>query len=205
MIRGLYQRGTREQRLLAIDQIATLCRVSPKKIRQWMSRHGSLPAAQGGQQVELGALLSFLIGHNMPVPASLLPQKTIKILFVVTSGKVADDKEMLIDGVCRLLLAEHSPLLIETSILSRATHLTILTFCPDLAVVFSSDPGASERVDGIVKLLSGMPATKTLVFADNASALAADNPQRLSPAALFNEKDLSGNCLSERIREFFTS
>lgn len=203
MIRGLYHNGNLEQRFFNVDDIATLCRISPKKVKQWLSRRALLSAANNGNLVELAELLAFLIHHNMPVPSSLLPPKAGKILFIVAGDDVLQGKEAVLDRICRLFVESRNVVLAETSVLSRPTHLTILTFMPDVVVILGSGLANDDNLAGIVTLLAGLPATRTLLVVDDEPAGGSAVPAGLPPADLYLQAGSDERRMADKLRGFF--
>jgi hypothetical protein len=203
MIRGLYYKGEKQQRYLTIDEIATACRISPRKVKGWVSQKILHSAAVGENLVAEDDVLTFLLQNNMPVVSSLLPPKTGKILFIAYSRVELREKEGNFDHICKLFAENYNLVLAEGTTLGRPAHLSIMTFKPDVVVVFqkSFNKDLVETLD----FLSTMPALKTILIVDQATKLAVDNGLLAIPADLIVSESLPDNQLTTRLSLFFTS
>jgi hypothetical protein len=203
MIRGLYYKGEKQQRYLTIDEIATACRISPRKVKGWVSQKFLHPAAVGENLVAEDDVLTFLLQNNMPVVSSLLPPNTGKILFITCSRVELRDKEEYFDHICNLFAENYNLVLAESTTLGRPCHLSILTFEPDVVVIFqkSFNKDLVETLD----FLSTMPALKSILIVDEATKLAVDNGLLCLSAALIVSENLPHNQLTEKLSLIFTS
>ena len=204
MIRGLLQRGERAEHMLPIDDVATLCRVSSSKVKQWLTRRQAARSTPDRREVELGELLSFLLSHRMPVPTSLLPPHTGKLLFIIAEAGDLEAKQAVIDDICTLFLQFKTYALVETSILSRSTQLSILTFMPERTVILTSDSSITTSLKSIITLLAGLPASKTLLLGASSNTLEDTGYNRQLPDDLVVLEDVADDKARDRLRHFFT-
>lgn len=202
MIRGLYYSGQQQQRLLTVDQIATVCRISPEKVKGLIAMKILRTAAAGDDLVEVGQVLWFLLRNSMPVAASLLPPKTGKILFLATDSLELHDKAETFDHICKLFAHNRNLVLAESAILGRPAHLTLLTFEPDVVVVFQRS--FNRQLAATCQLLAGMPNLKTILFVDRATKLAADHGLLTIPADKVFPENLPLDQLASQLNSFFT-
>lgn len=202
MIRGLYYSGQQQQRLLTVDEIATACRISPKRVKGLITMKILRPAPVDDNLVDVGQVLWFLLRNNMPVASTLLPPKTGKILFLAANSTELHEKEETFDHICKLFARNRNLVLAESATLGRQAHLTILTFDPDVVVVFQRS--FSKDLAAICDLLSGMPNLKTVLFVDRATKLAADNGLLTIAADLVVAENLPLDRLTTELSSFFT-
>lgn len=203
MIRGLYYSGQRQQRYLSVAEIATACRISPKKVRGLIDMKILRPDSSDGNLVEVSQVLWFLLRNNMPVASSLLPPKTGRILFLAASSAELHEQEGTFDHICKLFAHTRNLVLAESATFGRQAHLTILTFDPDVVVVFQRS--FSKDLAATCDLLAGMPNLKIVLFVDRATKLAAENGLLSLHADLVFPEDLPLDQLTDRLRQFFTS
>lgn len=201
MLRGLYYSGQQQQRFLTVDEIATACRVSPGKVKELIAMKVLRPAATEETMVDVGQVLWFLLSNSMPVAASLLPPKTGKILFLAGSVAELYEKEETFDHICKLFANDRNLVLAESATLGRKAHLTILTFDPDVVVVFQRL--FSKSLAATCDLLAGMPRLKTILVVDRATKLAVDNGLLAIPADLVVAETQSIEQLTTVLRTFF--
>lgn len=201
MIRGLYYKGEGQQRCLTIGEIATACRISPRKVKGWISQKILRPAESGDNMVDVADVLWFLLRNNMPVAPSLLPPKTGKILFVASSSAELHEKESTFDHICKLFAEKCNLVMAESTTLGRQAHLTILTFEPDVVVVFQRV--FNKELVGTFDLLSGMSNLKTILFVDRATKLAVDNGLLAISADLIVSETMPIDQLNIKLQTFF--
>lgn len=203
MIRGLYFSGEQQQRHLSIDEIATACRISPRKVKSWISRKILRPAAVGENLVDVTDVLWFLLRNNMSVASSLLPPKTGKILFLASSAAELHEKEETFDHICKLFAENCNLVMAESTTLGRQAHLTILTFKPDVVVIFQRS--FNQALVGFLDFLSTMTSLKSILFVEWATKLAADNGLLSIPADLIVSETLPVEQLTNKLSSFFRS
>lgn len=203
MIRGLYYNGKKQHRYLTINEIATACRISPRKVKGWISQKILHPVTVGENMVEGDDVLSFLLQNNMPVVSSLLPPLTGKILFIASNSTELDEKEETFDRICKLFATNYNLVLADSTTLGRPTHLSVFTFKPDVVVVFQ--PSFNKNLLGALDFLSSMPALKTILFVDRATKLAVDNDLLAIPADLIVSETLTDDQLTAIFSSFFSS
>lgn len=203
MIRGLYYSGQQQQqRLLTVDEIATACRISPKRVKGLIAMKILRPAGAGDSLVDVGQVLWFLLRNSMPVASSLLPPKTGKILFLAAGSTELHEKEETFDHICKLFAHNRSLVLAESATLGRQAHLTLLTFDPDVVVVFQRS--FTKDLAATCDLLSGMPSLKTILVVDRATKLAVDNGLLSIRADRVFTENLPLDQLTTELSSFFT-
>ena len=202
MIRGLYYSGQQQQRLLTVDEIATACRISPKKVKGLLTMKILRPAVTDDNLVDVGQVLWFLLRNNMPVASSLLPPKTGKILFLAAGSSELHEKEETFDHLCKLFAHNRNLVLAESATLGRQAHLTLLTFAPDVVVVFQRS--FNKELAATCDLLAGMPNLKTILFVDRATKLAADNGLLAIAADRIVTENMPLDQLTAELSSFFT-
>lgn len=202
MVRGLYTTSTSQQRLLSIDEIATACCISSQKVSGWMTS-GQLKAAQaGGNLVEATEIVTFLAKNGMPVSPALLPPKTRKILFIASDKDALQAKEATIDHICRQFSAQGT-VLAEISGAGRQADLTILTFAPNVVVIFLTAYNKSSA--NTFNLLASIPELKTILFVDAATKKAMDQGQVFLPAHLIVSDSLPMENLDRELSVLLTN
>jgi hypothetical protein len=172
-------------------------------VKGWVSQKILHSAAVGENLVAEDDVLTFLLQNNMPVVSSLLPPRTGKILFIAFSRVELREKEENFDHICKLFAENYNLVLAESTTLGRPAHLSIMTFDPDVVVVFqkSFNKDLVETLD----FLSTMPALKTILIVDHATKLAVDNGLLSIPADIIISESLPDNQLTTRLSLFFTS
>ncbi|TKB27515.1 hypothetical protein FCL47_05100 [Desulfopila sp. IMCC35006] len=163
MIRGWYHSIKNGQRLLAIDEIAEGCCVSRQEAKRWFADKIRQPGPAGNELVDAAEVVWFLVKNSMPVATSLLPPKTKKILFVANEESEFHDKCEKFDRMCHVL-ATNCNILVETSTAGKAADLSLLTFSPDLVVIFVKS--CSRETINTFHLLTNFPEQKMILFID---------------------------------------
>lgn len=164
MIRGWYHNSKNGQRLLSIDEIAEACCVSRLQVRQWFANRIQKPEPAGAELVDAAEVVWFLVKNSMPVTTSLLPPSTKKILFIANNEYEFQDKCEKFDQICHFL-AGNCNLLVETATAGRAADLSLLTFSPNLVVIFTKS--CSRETINTCNLLTNFPEQKTILFLDD--------------------------------------
>jgi hypothetical protein len=203
MIRRLYYKGEKQTRYLTIHEIATACRISPKKVKGWVAQKFLHSTAVGEELVAEDDILTFLLQNKMPVVASLLPSNAVKILCIACSRVELREKEECFDHICTLFAENHNLVLAESTTLGRPCYLSILTFAPDVVIIFQKS--FNKDLVETLEFLSTMPALQSILIVDEATKLAVDNGLLAIPADLIVSENLSDDELTARLSEFFTS
>ena len=181
MVRGLYTTSTSQQRLLSIDEIATACCISSQKVNSWLATNQLKAAQTGGKLIEATEIVAFLAKNGMPVSPALLPPMTRKILFIASDKDAIQAKEATIEHIC-LQFSTLGTVLAEISSAGRQADLTILTFAPNVVVIFLTTYNKSSA--NTFNLLASIPELKTILFVDQATKGAMDQGQLFLPAHL---------------------
>lgn len=73
-----------KKQTLNIDQAASLCGVSPTRVKAWIDKKELRAGENHGREqwIRHTDLIDFLVKFNMPIPDALLPYKARKILFI---------------------------------------------------------------------------------------------------------------------------
>jgi hypothetical protein len=173
MIRGLYHNVAQKQRLLTADEVARACSISTGKVEKWLAQN-ILRSTKGDREyVDVMDLLWFLLRNNMPVAPSLLPARSIKVLFLALTSEELYENEGLADQICRILSESCSLVLAESTIMGRLAYLSILTNKPDLAIIFQKrfELASSETL----QVLGDIPGLKVVFCGDVATKLALEH------------------------------
>lgn len=181
MVRRLYTTSTSQQRLLSIDEIATACCISSQKVNSWLATDQLKAAQTGGSLIEATEIVAFLAKNGMPVSPALLPPMTRKILFIASDKDALQAKEATIEHIC-LQFSALGTVLAEISSAGRQADLTILTFAPNVVVIFLTAYNKSSA--NTFNLLASIPELKTILFVDQATKQAMDQGQLFLPAHL---------------------
>ena len=181
MVRRLYTTSTSQQRLLSIDEIATACCISSQKVNSWLATNQLKAAQAGGNLIEATEIVAFLAKNGMPVSPALLPPMTRKILFIASDKDAIQAKEATIEHIC-LQFSTLGTVLAEISSAGRQADLTILTFAPNVVVIFLTTYNKSSA--NTFNLLASIPELKTILFVDQATKGAMDQGQLFLPAHL---------------------
>ena len=164
MIRGWYHNIKNGQRLLAIDEIAEACCVSTQEVKKWFADKIQKPDPAGPELLDAAEVVWFLVKNSMPVATSLLPPKTKKILFIANDECEFQDKCEKFDQICHFL-ATNCNILVETATAGRSADLSLLTFSPNLVVIFVKS--CSQETINTFNLLTNFPEQKMILFVDD--------------------------------------
>jgi hypothetical protein len=164
MIRGWYHNRNNGKRLLPIDQIAEACCISSREVKEWFAGKILQQESTGPYLVDAADVVGFLAKNSIPVPTSLLPPKTRKILFISRDEYQFQDKCEKFDQMCRFLSRDCN-ILVETSIAGRLADLSILTFCPNLVVIYLKD--YNQETINTFNLLTNFPEQKTIFLVED--------------------------------------
>lgn len=164
MVRGWYHNRENGERLLSIIEIAGECCLSPQKTKEWFPGKIRKDSQTGLDFVDAAEVVWFLLKHNMPVSASLLPPNTRKLLFVTKDDYVLSEKYDTADIICRLFAGKCN-LLVETTTAGKFAALSILTFSPQLVIIFVED--FSQAIVNTFDLLSNYPEQKTILLVND--------------------------------------
>ncbi len=164
MIRGWYHSSKNGQYLLAIDDIAGACCVSIQEVNRWFADKIQKPKPAGPELVDAAEVVCFLVKNSMPVATSLLPPKTKKILFIANDENEFQDKCEKFDQICHFLATNYN-LLVETASAGKSADLSLLTFSPNLVVIFIKS--CNQETINTFNLLTNFPEQKMILFIDD--------------------------------------
>ncbi len=164
MVRGWYCNRRHEQRFLSIEEVANACCIDKNKVREWLAGNHLRRARPGEDLLDAAEVVSFLIRHNIPVSPWLLPAKTEKILFIAATESEFQDQEDKFDLICRYF-ADSCNILVETAIAGNYADLSILTFSPNVVVIFVRE--FDEHTANTLNVLSSIPERKTILVVDD--------------------------------------
>lgn len=202
MIRGIYYDRHKHHRLLSVDEIAATCRLSTVKVRQLIDSKLLHTDSKDQDLVETTDVIWFLIRNNMVVPACLLPPRAGKILFIGGDENIFRQKEQIIDHVSRIFAESCSLVLAESALIGPPADLTIMTFCPNVAVIILQL--YDRRIKTTLDLLASMATIKTILFLDQATKIALDYGLATLPANLVLSCDMPADKLNNRLRSLLT-
>lgn len=164
MIRGWYHNIENGQRLLAIDDIAEACCVPSQEVKKWFGDNIQKPEPAGPEFVDAAKVVWFLVKNSKPVATSLLPPKTKKILFIADNEREFQKTSEKFDHICHFLATSNN-ILVETASAGKAADLSLLTFSPNLVVIFITS--CNQETLNTFNLLTNFPEQKMLLFLDN--------------------------------------
>ncbi len=164
-MRGWYRNIKSRQRLLSLQEVAAACGTTSSKVRNWLSDMKLASGQSDEQFVDASEVISFLVRNSLPVPSLLLPPETRKILFVATHEYEFLDHADQFDVICRYF-SEHCNVLVETSTPGKPADLAILTFSPDVVVLFLSS--LNQAVANTLFFISNLQPLETILLVDDA-------------------------------------
>ena len=202
MVRGLYSQMQSPARLYSINEIATLCCTSSPKVQNWIDSDLLKSARNSRSQVEASELISFLLANGLPVPPSILPPRTKKILFVANETETFSKRSNLISQLCHDL-AQTGLVLAEVSQTGRTTDLKILRFVPDAVVFFLEIYNRSTM--NTFNLLASMPELKTvLIVPEETEKILIQKHAEFSADLILSDRQTTDE-LSKRFTNLFTN
>ena len=164
MIRGWYHSSKNGQRLLTLDEIAEACCVSRQQVKKWFADKIQKTIPTGPELVDAAEVVWFLVKNSMPVATSVLPPKTKKMLFIANNEYEFQDKSEKFDQICHFL-AGNCNILVETSNAGKDADLSLLTFSPNLVVIFVKS--CSRETINTFNLLTNFPEQKMILIIDD--------------------------------------
>lgn len=201
MFRGLYYNGLKKKRCLTIDEVARACHISTEKAENLVAQKKLKKMSSGVECIDNIDFLWFLLCNNMPVSSSLLPPRTVKLLFVGSNSCELREKEDVFEQICKMIAQDASLVLAESAINGRQAHLSILTYSPDVVVLFQRS--FSSQLADTVEFLAGLPEIRKILFIDAATKIAIDNGLVSLPVDLILSNNLSSVQLNTLLSEFF--
>jgi hypothetical protein len=143
-----------------------------------------------------------LIRHNIPVSPWLLPAKTEKILFIAANESEFQDKEDKFELICRFF-ADSCSILVETAIAGNYADLSILTFSPNVVVIFVRE--FDEHTANTLNVLSSIPERKTILIVAELIMKEMNGGLMALPADLIVSDTLPLEQLHSQLRSVFTN
>lgn len=201
MIKEWYYNRQNGQRHLSVEEIASACCVASKEVRGWLVG-SSLKTQKEDLVLDSGDIISFLIRNSIPVPSSLLPPNTRKILFIASGEHVFQELVDTVDRICRFF-ADNSNILVETSSAGRFADLSVFTFSPDIVVIFLKT--YDRATVNTLNLLSCLPEPKTILLVDNILKIAVEEGLVGLSADLVVSDALPPDKLISQLRSAFRS
>lgn len=153
MNRAFYHNIAGTDRPLTREEIAAACNVSPKKVMEWFSPHD--------EYVDALVATRFLIDHQLPVPARLLPPRTKKLLLIPSRSCLPETTAYWSDWICNVF-RDIFNILLESVSSSERPQLAILAGKPDLAVVLLYS--YNRLMADTLAQLAGDPTIRTLLI-----------------------------------------
>ena len=164
MTRGWYHSIENGRRLLAIDDIAEACCVPSQEVKKWLTDKIQKPEPAGPECIDAAEVVRFLVKNSKPVATSLLPPKTKKILFIADNEREFQNKSEKFEQICHFL-AINNNILVETAAAGKSADLSLLTFSPNLVVIFITS--CSQEAINTCNLLTNFPEQKMILFLDD--------------------------------------
>ncbi|MBA3014349.1 MAG: hypothetical protein KKD63_14580 [Proteobacteria bacterium] len=126
-----------KNKLLSIDQVANVCGVSPDRVRRWIEKRGlkTDPTNNTEEFVHHADMIDFFVKFNMPIPDSILPFKTKKILFIYDTN--SDNKvfmSFLIEFLGNLR-TENNNFITDHISYGPDAKIKLMVFNPDLVLL----------------------------------------------------------------------
>jgi hypothetical protein len=188
MLRGWYYNKNNGQRLLHIEEIAEACCCTARKAEKWFADKLQRSAHSSTVSVDASEVVAFLVRNSMPVPSTVLPPNTRKILFISADNYTLQNEERRI--ACILdFFKEKGNLLVENSSAGQFADLTILTFNPNIVVYFLGTHDQTSRAT--LALLSNFPDLSLLLLVDKATLPDLEDKEILSPKNVIISDELS--------------
>ena len=125
-----------ELQTLDFGQVASLCCVSRERVIGWVEKRGLKLQEKGSVRIYCHDLVSFLMQHNIPIPASVLPVNAKKVLFIFSGETLKYICVTFLSHVFQKLKAEENFISDGICYDSQAKY-KILTFAPDLIVTYT--------------------------------------------------------------------
>ncbi|SDO55088.1 TroA family protein [Desulforhopalus singaporensis] len=147
--------STNDNEYLTFSRAASLCCVSTTRFKRW-TESGLIPVVDchGHCLISSHDLIRHLVRYNMPIPNLLLQGRVKKILIVflqlIVSGKVT---RQIVRALYRL--KEKTSCILECISYDANTELKVITFNPDVIVLFGKKSHAEKIVDRIRSILTG--------------------------------------------------
>jgi len=126
-----------KKRALSLEQIATLCGVSPGRVRRWIEKKGlQTSSSEGSEDMVLHAdLIDFLVKFNMPIPDSIMPFQAKKLLFIYSNFS---DERLFIRFLVHFLgqlKKEQRNLIADHVAYGPDAKMKVMVFKPDLILL----------------------------------------------------------------------
>lgn len=158
-----YKSPYSSNRLVSVEEIAAACCVPKRKVQTWTAAGLLAGVDPCSTLFEAASVVHFLVTSRLPVPHSLLPPKTKRILFVSTDKKLHDSILNRIHRVCLNLAATHN-ILLESCTSDSRINLFILQGQPDLIIRYLSQfPSRPEPIE----FPQGSPLPPTVLIASD--------------------------------------
>jgi hypothetical protein len=187
---------------LSVEEVAKACSISTDKVEKWLAQKILRCTKNGPKCIDVMDLLWFLLQHNMPVAPSLLPAKSLKVLFLARTVEELFENEEQADQICRILAETDNLVLAESTIIGRLAYLSVLTNKPDLAIIFQQ---VFQRESAeTLRFLAEQPGVKIIFCGDVATKLALDNGLLDCPVNLTIDNNISRAKLREELNKLVT-
>lgn len=164
MIKEWYHSIKNGQRLLAIDEIAEACCVSSQEVKKWLADKIQKLEPTSPERIDAAEVVWFLVKNSMPVATSLLPPKTKKILFIANDEHEFQNTCEKFEQICHFLATDNN-ILVETASAGRSADLSLLTFSPNLVVIFVDS--FNQETINTFHLLKNFPEQKMILIIDD--------------------------------------
>jgi len=150
--------------IVTFEQVALLCCVSEDRVKKWINKRGLKPLAKESEQVYCQDLIDFLVRHNMPIPASILPAEAKKILFIFSRRIL---KYIYVTFLVHLFqkLRTEDNFISDTVCYDRKAKYKILTFAPDLIVTYTTS--AHDNALELIRFAKKIGGCRVLSIVEN--------------------------------------
>lgn len=200
MVRKLYQQFAAPKRLLSLEEIASACNVSTKRVREWLGADLIRSQHASDRYIDAMEASLFMLRNKLPVPTRLLPPRTKKVLVVAGEGSSRDTMELWAERIGTAFAGRYN-ILLETVAAGTKPELAILTHRPDLVAILLSS--YNRKMAEVLTLLANEPAVRTLLVVDAAVHLAVERGELQLPADAIVADDLDSGQVAARIAGIF--
>ncbi len=171
MIKEWYYDKKNGHRLLSIEEVTSACCIANKEVKGWFVESALQPTEEEDLFLDSGEVIAFLIRNSLPVPSSLLPPNTRKILFIASDEYIFHEYMDTVDRICRFF-AKTCNILVESASSGKLADLCLFTFSPDAVVIFLKT--YDKATVNTLNLLSCFPEPKTVLLLDSILKIAVD-------------------------------
>lgn len=186
---------------LDIEQVAMVCCVSPSRVHRWIEARGLRVTRQDASLfVESSDLIDFLVQYNMPIPKTILPIQSKKILFVFASETLeVIYVKFLMKFFCKL--KEEANFICDSAPYGKEAEYRVMTFVPDLLV--TDTVSACSEAIRMNRFFKKMCGAKVVSIVDQNMVEGEVRAVRLSGADAVVPRTIEINTLVQQMHALF--